>query len=71
MSTDFENALIAYAQSLDALGATDAERRRRRVRLRELIDAEFGGSCFAIALMRLVDGCAGEWARNRTGGMHE
>ena len=44
MSTDFENALIAYAQSLDALGATDAECRRRRVRLRELIDAEFGVS---------------------------
>lgn len=63
MSSEFEEAVIAFAQSLDAVDATDAERRRRRVRLRELIDAEFGGSCFAIALMRLVDGCAGEWAR--------
>lgn len=30
MSSEFEEAVIAYAQSLDALGATDAERRRRR-----------------------------------------
>ena len=62
MSSEFEEAVIAFAQSLDAVDATDAERRARDRRLMELIDAEFEGTCFGIALKRLVHGCEGDWA---------
>ena len=54
MSTDFEEALIAYAQSLDAAWATDKDRERLREELVRIIDAEFGDGVFAIALKRLL-----------------
>lgn len=54
MSTDFEEALIAYAQSLDADWATDKDRERRRMELLRIIDAEFGDNVFSIALKRLL-----------------
>ena len=59
MSTEFEEALIAYAQTLDAPGATDNDRRRARKTLLDLIEWEHD-NCFGIALRRLVDGCARE-----------
>ena len=58
MSTDFEEAVIAFAQSLDAKGRTPEEIRRRERCLLELIESEFDTSCFGIAMKRLVVGCA-------------
>ena len=54
MSTEFENAVIAFGQSLEARwGDSDARDQARR-RLLELIDAEFDGSCFAYAMKCIV-----------------
>ena len=58
MSTDFEEAVIAFAQSLDAKGRTPEEIRLRERRLLELIESEFDTSCFGIAMKRLVNRCA-------------
>lgn len=58
MSTDFEEAVIAFAQSLDARGRTPEEIRLKERRLLELIESEFDTSCFGIAMKRLVNGCA-------------
>lgn len=58
MSTDFEEAVIAFAQSLDARERTPEEIRRRERRLLKLIESEFGTSCFGIAMKRLVNRCA-------------
>lgn len=57
MSTDFEEAVIAFAQSLDADWATDKEKEKIRESLVELLDSEFEGSAFAIAMKRIVKGC--------------
>lgn len=57
MSTDFEEAVIAFAQSLDADWATDKKKEKIRERLVELLDSEFEGSAFAIAMKRIVKGC--------------
>lgn len=57
MSSEYEEAVIAYAQSLDATWATDADRERAKKRLVELIESEFGGSAFEIAMKRIVAGC--------------
>lgn len=57
MSSEFEEAVIAFAQSLDADWATDAEKKKIQRRLVELLEGEFGGSAFAIAMKRIVKGC--------------
>ena len=58
MSTDFEEAVIAFAQSLDARERTPEEIRRRERHLLKLIESEFDTSCFGIAMKRLVNRCA-------------
>ena len=57
MSSEFEEAVIAFAQSLDADWATDKEKEKIRKRLVELLEGEFEGSAFAIAIKRIVKGC--------------
>ena len=57
MRTDYKEAVIAFAQSLDADWATDEDRDRAKKRLVGLIENIFGGSVFAIAMKRLVEGC--------------
>ena len=56
MSTDFEEAVIAFAQALDATWSTAKEVRRVKQRLIDIIDSEFEGSTFAIAMKRIVEG---------------
>ena len=57
MSTEFEEAVIAFAKSLDAEWETNAEKKKIRKRLVELLDCEFEGSAFAIAMKRIMKGC--------------
>ena len=56
MSTDFENAVIAYAQTLSA-SWTDAKARAKCKReLLRIIDAEYGeDGAYAIALKAIVE----------------
>lgn len=55
MSTEFEEAVIAFAQSLKADRADDKTRAKCRRQLEKLIDWEFDRSSgFGIALMGIV-----------------
>ena len=58
MSTDFEEAVIAFAQALDAGERTPEDIRRKERRLLKLIESEFDTSRFGIAMKRLVNRCA-------------
>ena len=58
MNADFKEAVIAFAQTLDATWSTVEDARRSKQRLMDVIESKFDGSCFAIALKRIVEGCA-------------
>lgn len=57
MNSAYKEAVIAFAQSLDADWATDADRERAKKRLMAIIESGYGGNVFAIAMKRIVEGC--------------
>ena len=56
MSTDFEEAMIAFAQSLTASWGDAKQRAKCKRELLKIIDAEYGDdNAYAIALKALVE----------------
>ena len=55
MSTDFEEAVIAFGQSLNANPADERELSRRKRELLRIVDAEFGeDNAFTNALKAII-----------------
>ena len=55
MSTDFEEAVIAYGESFD-LAFDRREREKRKRELMHIIDAEYGeDNCYSIALKSIIE----------------
>lgn len=57
MSTDFEEAVIAFAQLLDAKWSDPADVRRCRRSLLAIVEADYGGTVFGVAMRRLIESC--------------
>ncbi len=54
MSTDFENAVIAYGEALNDAKASSAKLTKLRSKLQKIIESEFGSGEFASALRNIV-----------------
>ena len=58
MSTDYEEAVIAFAQSLEAPWGDAKAREKCRRRLQHLLTVEYDDTQYGIAMLRIIQGCA-------------